>query len=149
MLTLDHISKTYRVGAFGSKKLVAVRDVTFTIEPGEVVSLIGESGSGKSTIGRMILRLSPLTSGVITLDGADISSFDHRALKGYYASVQGVFQDPFSSYNPIFKADRVLRMIKEGYFPHVAAATWREKVEGALEAAASTPPTSSASTRTS
>ena len=52
VLTLERVSKTYRTGTFGSRALQAVRDVSFEIRPGEVVSLIGESGSGKSTIGR-------------------------------------------------------------------------------------------------
>ena len=78
--------------------------------PGEVVSLIGESGSGKSTIGKMILRLLRVTRGTIRFDGADISTLERRRLKAYYGDVQGVFQDPFSSYNPIFKADRVFTM---------------------------------------
>jgi ABC-type oligopeptide transport system ATPase subunit len=134
MLKLDRVSKTFPIGAFGSRKLAAVRDVTFEIRPGEVVSLIGESGSGKSTIGRMILRLTSCTSGAVTLDGADISTFGHGALKAYYANVQGVFQDPFSSYNPIFKADRVLRMIRDEYFPALGSTPWRQKLEASLEA---------------
>ena len=80
---------------------------------GEVVSLIGESGSGKSTIGRMILRLSPVTKGSITFKGEDIATFGGHRLKDYYGHVQGVFQDPFSSYNPIYKADRVFKLIKD------------------------------------
>ena len=63
MLTLERISKVYKVGAFGGRELTAVRDVTFSVGPGEVVSLIGESGSGKSTIGRMVLRLASVTKG--------------------------------------------------------------------------------------
>ncbi len=57
MLSLDRVSKTYKVGTFGGKDLVAVRDVSFDVKSGEVVSLIGESGSGKTTVGKMILKL--------------------------------------------------------------------------------------------
>ena len=89
-----------------------VRDVSFAVQPGEVVSLIGESGSGKSTIGKMILRLLRVTRGTVSFDGVDISTLQGRELKQYYAAVQGVFQDPFSSYNPIFKADRVFTMLR-------------------------------------
>ena len=58
-LRLDDVSKTYRVGSFGRGRLTAVRDVSFEVREGEVFSLIGESGSGKSTIGRMILAPAP------------------------------------------------------------------------------------------
>ena len=84
MLTLDTVSKTYRVGTFGGKAIEAVSHVTFDVRPGEVVSLIGESGSGKTTVGRMILRLTPVTSGAITLDGQDVSRLGGGALRGYY-----------------------------------------------------------------
>jgi ABC-type oligopeptide transport system ATPase subunit len=134
MLKLERISKVYKVGVFGGKELTAVRDVSFDVEPGEVVSLIGESGSGKTTIGRMVLRLASVSSGAITLDGVDVSTVKGSGLKGYYRKVQGVFQDPFSSYNPIFKADRVLGMIKDQYFPEVGGKEWRHKIDASLEA---------------
>lgn len=134
MLTLNEISKVYRVGTFGNKELHAVNKVSFEVGDGEVVSLIGESGSGKSTIGKMILRLISTTSGSISLDGTDVSGLKGSALKEYYRNVQGVFQDPFSSYNPIFKADRVFRTIKDEFFPRVGAAEWDEKIHSALEA---------------
>ena len=64
MLKLDTCCKAYRVGAFGGGELLAVNDVSFEVAPGEVVALIGESGSGKSTIGKMILRLLRTTRGI-------------------------------------------------------------------------------------
>ncbi|RGA06551.1 ABC transporter ATP-binding protein [Microbispora triticiradicis] len=131
MLKLDGVSKVYRVGAFGGRALTAVSGVGFEVGEGEVVSLIGESGSGKSTIGRMVLRLTQVSGGTITLDGRDISSIRDR--KEYYRQVQGVFQDPFSCFNPIFRADRVFALIKEQYFPGVGAREWRGRVEDALE----------------
>jgi len=134
MLKLDRISKVYKVGVFGGTDLTAVRDVSFEVAPGEVVSLIGESGSGKTTIGRMVLRLASVSSGAITLDGVDVSTVKGSGMKGYYRKVQGVFQDPFSSYNPIFKADRVLSMIKDEYFPGVGGTEWRHKIDASLEA---------------
>ncbi|MFI6481983.1 ABC transporter ATP-binding protein [Nonomuraea sp. NPDC050663] len=122
MLKLDKVGKTYRIGAFGGQELRAVHDVSFQVNPGEVVSLIGESGSGKSTIGKMVLRLLPPSAGSITLDGTPEAD--------YYRHVQGVFQDPFSSYNPIFKADRVFEMVRQGF--GLPSQGWREKVESAL-----------------
>ena len=132
MLRLDQVTKVYRVGTFGGKELRAVDGVSIDIPDGEVVSLIGESGSGKSTIGKMILRLIPASSGRISLDGVDVSGLHAAGLKDYYRKVQGVFQDPFSSYNPIFKADRVFSVIQHEFYPGVDAATWRAKLEGAL-----------------
>jgi peptide/nickel transport system ATP-binding protein len=134
MLELDRIWKVYKVGTFGGGELPAVRDVSFAIEPGEVVSLIGESGSGKSTVGRMVLRLLGVTDGTIRIDGTDIATFGGGDLKRYYASVQGVFQDPFSSYNPIFKVDRVFAMIRQGFFPNVGRGPWGERVATSLAA---------------
>ncbi len=134
MLRLDHVSKSYRVGTFGGRELAAVRDVSLQVRPGEVVSLIGESGSGKTTIGRMVLRLTAVTSGTITFEGTDIAGLGGGWLRAYYGNVQGVFQDPFSCYNPIFKADRVLELLREPYFGGMDGRRWRAKVAGSLEA---------------
>jgi len=133
MLSLDRVSKTYRVGTFGGKLLPAVSDVTLGIPDGEVVSLIGESGSGKSTIGKMILRLISITDGTITFDGTDVGALKNRALRDYYRSVQGVFQDPFSSYNPIFKADRVFDVVRDHFYRGLRDRDWEQKVDDALE----------------
>lgn len=133
MLKIDKLSKVYRVGTFGGQELHAVNQVSFDVGDSQVVSLIGESGSGKSTIGKMILGLISKSSGSIIFNGDETSSLKHEALKEYYRNVQGVFQDPFSSYNPIFKADRVFKLIKEEFFPNLKAAEWNEKVEKALE----------------
>jgi peptide/nickel transport system ATP-binding protein len=134
MLRLDRISKVYKVGTFGAKELVAVSDVSFNVKVGEVVSLIGESGSGKSTIGKMILRLISISSGSVVFDGVDVSTLDKGDLKEYYRKVQGVFQDPFSSYNPIFKADRVFRTVREEFYPGIGDREWNDKVNTSLEA---------------
>jgi len=132
MLTLDGVHKVYRIGAFGRREHTAVRDVSFQVRPGEVVSLIGESGSGKTTIGRMVLRLTPVTRGRISFEGVDIAGYRGRGLKEYYRRVQGVFQDPFSSFNPVFPADRVFAMVRREYFPAVPEHQWRRRVEQAL-----------------
>lgn len=133
MLKLDHVSKIYRIGTFGGQELHAVNDVSFAVKDGEVVSLIGESGSGKSTLGKMILRLISISGGSIAIDGIDISSFKGEKLKEYYRRVQGVFQDPFSSYNPIFKADRIFQIIHDEFYPQVNSDEWKMRVEKSLK----------------
>ena len=139
MLTLNGISKVYRVGTFGGKELHAVNNVSFNVRDGEVVSLIGESGSGKSTIGKMILRLISTSSGDILYDDVNVSTLKGGALKGYYQKVQGVFQDPFSSYNPIFKADRIFSMIREEFYPDMPRSAWNDKLDASLRAVGMNP----------
>ena len=133
MLTLDNVTKVYKTGTFGGESLPAVRGASFEIRPGEVTSLIGESGSGKSTLGKMILRLTPVTSGTISFEGTDVAGLKGKRLREYYRHVQGVFQDPFSSYNPVFRADRVFATIKRSYFPSVSNSEWHGRVEASLE----------------
>ncbi len=134
MLRLEGVTKEFKAGTFGGKRIPAVTDVSFDIRPGEVVSLIGESGSGKTSIGRMVLRLTDVSAGSIVFDGRDISGISGRGLRGYYASVQGVFQDPFSSYNPVFKADRVFELIRRPFLPNLGDDEWKARLRKSLEA---------------
>jgi len=134
MLKIENLSKIYKVGTFGGQELHAVNQISFEVGDRQVVSLIGESGSGKSTIGKMILGLISKSSGSICFNGTETSSLKNGTLKEYYRKVQGVFQDPFSSYNPIFKADRVFKLIREEFFPGMDACAWDEKVDTALKA---------------
>jgi oligopeptide/dipeptide ABC transporter ATP-binding protein len=78
----------------------AVDGITFSIEPGTTVALVGESGCGKSTTARMILLLEQPTSGSIRFLGDDVTRLRSKALSTYKRSVQAVFQDPFSSLSP-------------------------------------------------
>jgi ABC-type oligopeptide transport system ATPase subunit len=139
MLKLDNITKVFKVGTFGGQRLTAVSQLSLEVNPGEVVSLIGESGSGKTTVGRMILRLTPVTTGSIVYDGTDVAQLSGRGLRGYYSQVQGVFQDPFSSYNPIFKADRVFELVRRAYLSDLSKSEWSKRLDEALEAVALEP----------
>ncbi len=133
MLVLDNVTKVFKTGTFGGGTMPAVRGASFEIRPGEVTALIGESGSGKSTLGKMILRLIPVSSGTITFEDTDIATLKGKQLREYYRHVQGVFQDPFSSYNPVYRADRVFATIRHSYFPGVSTDEWRERVDKTLE----------------
>ena len=134
MLRLEGVGKVFKAGTFGGERITAVDDVSFDIQPGEVVSLIGESGSGKSSIGKMILRLLDASAGSIVFEDRDVATLNGRALRRYYASVQGVFQDPFSSYNPVFKADRVFGLVRRPFLPHLSDAEWKERLHSSLRA---------------
>jgi ABC-type oligopeptide transport system ATPase subunit len=138
-LKVDQVSKLYRATSRGGGFTPALRKVSFELKQGEVISLIGESGSGKTTLGKVILRLVRPTSGTVTFDGTDIAEYSPRGLRDYYRHVQGVFQDPFSSYNPIYRADRVFELVREVYFRDVARKEWNDKIEAALDAVALNP----------
>ena len=139
MLEIRGVSKVYRTGTFGGELKLVLRRVSFNIDRGEVVSLIGQSGSGKSTLGKIILRLSPLSAGTVNFEGTDISTWAKGQLRDYYRHVQGVFQDPFSSYNPLYKADRVFEMVRSVYFPHLQGQQWHDRIESALESVSLNP----------
>lgn len=78
----------------------AVDDVSFTIKKGETLGLVGESGCGKTTVGRSILRLIEPTAGEIIFQGKDITNISSQELKTYRKKMQIIFQDPYSSLNP-------------------------------------------------
>jgi oligopeptide/dipeptide ABC transporter ATP-binding protein len=84
------------------RRVVAAEEVSFRIERGEVVALVGQSGSGKTTVARLLLRLETPDGGEIRLDGRDVLARERRrASLGYRRRVQMVFQDPFGSLNPV------------------------------------------------
>lgn len=86
----------------------AVEDVSFDIASREVLGLAGESGSGKTTIGRAVLRLIEATSGVVLFEGRDVLTLDARALRDFRRSAQIIFQDPYASIDPTMTVAEVV-----------------------------------------
>ena len=89
-------------------QIKAVDGVSFAIRRGETFGLVGESGCGKTTIGRLLLKLDEPTAGEIRFDGADIAGFDARQTLAFRRRVQAVFQDPYSSLNPRMTVEEIV-----------------------------------------
>jgi len=103
MLEVDRLTKYFSSGLIQKRYLRAVDDVSFKIEKGRTLGLVGESGCGKTTIGRLILRLIKPTDGKVLFDGIDLFALKKRELRKIRPRIQMIFQDPDSSLNPRMK----------------------------------------------
>ena len=115
LLRAEHLTRHFKIGgALSRRTLHAVDDVNFSIGEREIVALAGESGSGKSTIARVLARIYSPTSGEIYFQGQLVSALRSRSDRLRYSGlVPMVFQDPFGSMNPVFRVQHgVLRSLK-------------------------------------
>ncbi|WP_353057212.1 dipeptide ABC transporter ATP-binding protein [Brevibacillus sp. MER 51] len=112
LLIVKNLKKYYPItgGVLGGEIGVvkAVDDVSFTVKSGETLGLVGESGCGKSTTGRSLLRLIEPTSGEINFDGINVMSLSTDAMRKMRRDMQIVFQDPFASLNPRHNIEKIL-----------------------------------------
>ena len=114
LLKVDHLVKNFAVtaGAVLQRKVgevSAVADVSFTIVPGQTFGMVGESGCGKTTIGRLIVGLEKATSGSIILDGEDLTKLSNRERRQRSDKVQLMFQDSYASMDPRMRVGPILR----------------------------------------
>ncbi len=104
ILEVSHLKKYFPIkgGFFGgvTGTVKAVDDVSFQIKRGTTMGLVGESGCGKSTTGRTILRLLEKTSGTVLFNGEDVNEADKKKMRELRTKMQIIFQDPYSSLSP-------------------------------------------------
>jgi oligopeptide transport system ATP-binding protein len=130
LLKVRNLKKYFpiRGGLFSREvaRVHAVDDVSFDIYPGETLGLVGESGCGKSTTGRAILRLIEPTAGEVSFGGKNVTTLDKRALRSLRKEMQIIFQDPYASLNPRMTVGSI---VGEALVIHKLAATKREREE--------------------
>jgi oligopeptide transport system ATP-binding protein len=130
LLHVKNLKKYFpiRGGLFSREvaRVHAVDDVSFTIQKGETLGLVGESGCGKSTTGRCILRLIEPTAGEVIFDGKDVTALDKRSLRHLRRDMQIIFQDPYASLNPRMTVGSI---IGEALVIHKLAKTRKEREE--------------------
>ncbi|MDQ1218170.1 ABC transporter ATP-binding protein [Microbacterium arborescens] len=114
IVEIENLTKLYKIR--GRKDdFAAVSDVSLSIPRGETVAIVGESGSGKTTTARMLLKVIEPTSGTIRFEGQDVAGLKGAQLREFRQKVQPIFQDPYSSLNPMFTIERIIAEPLEFY----------------------------------
>lgn len=138
LLEASHLRKTYRRAAGvlaserGGARFTAVEDVSFSVESGETLAIVGESGCGKTTLVRMLLRLIEPDSGEIRLAGRDLLALDGAELRGQRREMQMIFQDPFASLNPRMRVGEIVAEPLEIHEPQLPRRERRERAAATL-----------------
>src|SRR4030042_1198309 len=150
LVRVEHVSKYFPIqsGLFASllarghiPAVKAVDDVSFSIHKGEVFGLAGESGSGKSTVGRLVLRLFEPTAGKVFFDGTDLGSLSSEEMRRMRSRMQIVFQDPLASLNPRMTLGQAIDHPAQIHLTSLTTAERRKRVLDILSAVGMNPPT--------
>lgn len=123
LLEIKHLRKYYPIKGSKNSVLKAVDDVSFTVNEGEIFGIVGESGCGKSTMGKSIIRLIEPTEGEVSLNGENIVALNNKQMRLKRKDLQIVFQDPYASLNARMK---VFQLIEE---PLINFGTYKTKAE--------------------
>ena len=127
-LEVEGLKKYFQVGK--GQTLKAVDDISFQIKKGQTLGLVGESGCGKTTVGRTLLRIYEPDAGKILFDGKDISRVSKKEAKELTRRMQMVFQDPYASLNPFFTVGEI---VEEGMKIHKMYHSETERMERVYE----------------
>jgi ABC-type glutathione transport system ATPase component len=138
-LVVENVTKTYRARGQRRRLFTAVDDVSFTIAPGAAVALVGASGSGKSTIARMITGSERPSAGSIRFGDTAVEQLRMQGLRRYHHHVQMVFQDPYGALNPLHTVEYTVTRPCQNFLG-MSAREARARVYELLETAGLTPP---------
>lgn len=128
LLEVEGLKKYFQVGK--GQTLKAVDDISFQIKKGQTLGLVGESGCGKTTVGRTLLRIYEPDAGKIRFDGKDISRVSKKEAKELTRRMQMVFQDPYASLNPFFTVGEI---VEEGLKIHKMLNSEKERMDRVYE----------------
>src|SRR5699024_5513933 len=136
LLEVSGLKKHFDIkgGVFGRKvgTVQAVNDLSFTVMEGEILGIVGESGCGKSTTGKAILRLIEPTSGTVKFEEEDVTSLSSEAMRKLRKDMQMIFQDPYASLNPRHTVEKIISvlLLRQGL---KAAVRYKERIHELLE----------------
>lgn len=142
VVKFDHVKKYFKksTGVFKHTTLKAVDDVSFEINEGEILAVVGESGCGKSTLAKMLCKLHDVTEGRIYVNGRDITQkMSKESMKNFRSSIQMIFQDPFGSLNPAHKTSYIVGRAVEIHTPELSRKEVHERVVELFETVGLTP----------
>lgn len=138
LLKFAGVTKVFKrsgIGLVKQKTVKALEDISLTMpEEPQILSLVGESGSGKTTMSRLILNLEEPTSGQILYKGTPVAKWLKEDGKAYRREVQMIFQDPYGTYNPFYRVDRVLRTIVRKFKLAATDSESRQLIDDSLKA---------------